>query len=227
MEHFSKMKKTDALNMLSFCDQLKPGLLLDIMVSVSNRHPDLPIFDSPDWEVYASSAVPPSRPPPQPRGPKPRQHLQVPHKPRHGHTVAPSATAVAAAATTTTTTTNKPKMKIKPIRIAPVKRPSKLSNVVEPEPESKPAPSAGAAPAAGGVTVGGGGAGAGTGADGPPPAYEEDDALPPTWPKPGQGLYAQLVPEPEDRGFLRDEDDEEAFSQFMVDRNGMQIVDGV
>jgi len=53
---------------------------------------------------------------------------------------------------------------------------------------------------------------------------EEEDALPPTWPKAGEGLYAKLPPENEDRRFLEDENDEEAFSHFMVDKEGKQMV---
>lgn len=54
------MKKTDMLNILSFCDQLKPQLLVDVLVSVSRRHPDLPMFSSPDWESQTSGALRPN-----------------------------------------------------------------------------------------------------------------------------------------------------------------------
>jgi hypothetical protein len=63
----------DMLNVLSFCDQMKPNLLLDILVSVSKRHPDLPIFDSPDWESQLLNG---------PRLTKTSKHDE---KPRHGH----------------------------------------------------------------------------------------------------------------------------------------------
>ncbi|OAR00951.1 hypothetical protein LLEC1_01680 [Akanthomyces lecanii] len=43
--------KTDLLNILSFADQLEPQLLVDLFVSVSKRHPELPLFDAPDWEA--------------------------------------------------------------------------------------------------------------------------------------------------------------------------------
>lgn len=49
--YFYGKSKTDLLNILSFCDQLEPQLLVDLFVSVSKRHPELPIFDSPDWEA--------------------------------------------------------------------------------------------------------------------------------------------------------------------------------
>ncbi|KAM0305534.1 hypothetical protein ACHAPM_001916 [Fusarium culmorum] len=73
VEYFETMPKTDMLNVLSFCDQLKPNLLVDVLISVSKRHPDLPMFDSPDWE---SQLLNPSRPV------KASKHDD---KPRHGH----------------------------------------------------------------------------------------------------------------------------------------------
>lgn len=63
------MKKTDLLNILSFCDQLKPQLLVDILVSVTIKHPNLPIFNAPDWDSRVAAR--PARP----------EH----QKPRHGH----------------------------------------------------------------------------------------------------------------------------------------------
>ena len=55
MKYFSGIKRTDLLNVLSFCDQLKPQLLVDILVSVSKKHPNLPIFNAPDWESHIPS----------------------------------------------------------------------------------------------------------------------------------------------------------------------------
>ncbi|KAK7422613.1 hypothetical protein QQZ08_009419 [Neonectria magnoliae] len=66
----------DLLNILSLCDQLKPQLLTDILVSVSKRHPDLPIFNSPDWETELASAQRPVKPPSKPY-----------ERPRHGHVI--------------------------------------------------------------------------------------------------------------------------------------------
>ena len=54
---------------------------------------------------------------------------------------------------------------------------------------------------------------------------EEEEVLPPAWPKPGEGLYAKLLPETEDRQFLVDQNDGEAFSHFAVDKMGRQIVE--
>jgi len=61
------------------------------------------------------------------------------------------------------------------------------------------------------------------------PAVEEveEDPLPPSWPKPGEGLYAKLASELEDRAFLVDGNDEESFSHFMVDKLGRQIIEPV
>lgn len=66
------MPKTDLLNILSLCDQLKPNLLVDVLVSISKRHPEMPIFDSPDWDSQLSNT---SRPP----------KTKHDEKPRHGH----------------------------------------------------------------------------------------------------------------------------------------------
>ncbi|KAK2728149.1 phd finger domain-containing protein [Colletotrichum kahawae] len=48
-EYFEELRRTDLLNLLSFSERIKPGLLVDILVSVVKKHPDLPIFRSPDW----------------------------------------------------------------------------------------------------------------------------------------------------------------------------------
>lgn len=164
------MNKIDLLNLLSFSDQLKPQLLVDIMVSVSKRHPDLPIFNSPDWDASIAD-----RPAPKMR--------RGPGRPPHGRSLLNS----------------KAKQKIKGSSILkyPVKKPLKRSRLAE-------------------ETFAG-----------DMPGEEDEDALPPTWPKSGQGLYAKLVPEFEDRLFLADDNDEEAFSQFMVNRAGKQIIDPV
>lgn len=55
------------------------------------------------------------------------------------------------------------------------------------------------------------------------PPEESRGSLPPTWPRAGNGLYAKLRPEHEDRAFLLDENDDEAFSHFRVDKSGKQV----
>lgn len=180
------MTKTDVLNLLSFCDQLRPQLLVDIMVSVSKRHPDLLIFNSPDWNGNesrstvadsSSKAAHASR----------KAHLPS-GRPPHGRSLLNS----------------KAKQKIKSGSIAKqssIKRPAKRSQLA-------------------GETVE---AAAGMQGEGD----IDDDAPPPTWPKAGEGLYAKLASEINDRLFLADENDEEAFSHFMVDKMGRQIIDPV
>ncbi|KAI5466312.1 hypothetical protein BGZ63DRAFT_400700 [Mariannaea sp. PMI_226] len=74
-EYFASKRKIDLLNILSLCDQLKPQLLVDVLVSVSKKHPDLPIFDSPDWESQLPSASHSGK------------VTATVEKPRHGHTV--------------------------------------------------------------------------------------------------------------------------------------------
>lgn len=168
------MKKTDLLNLLSFCDQLKPQLLVDIMVSVSKRHPDLPMFNSPDWDADI----------PEQRIPKTHhKRSQMPGRSRHGPSLLNS----------------KAKQKIKGnIPRAAIKKPLKRSRLAEEVVVAEE-----------------------------PQIEVDEDAPPPTWPKPGEGLYAKLVPETEDNAFLADSNDEEAFSHFMVDKMGRQIVDPV
>lgn len=53
-----------------------------------------------------------------------------------------------------------------------------------------------------------------------------EEPLPQAWPKPGHGLYAKLPPERDDVT-LRDDNDEEAFSGFFVDRMGRQVVEPI
>jgi hypothetical protein len=161
-EYFLGKKKTDLLNILSFCDQLKPQLLVDIMISVSKKHPDLPIFDSPNWNAKTMSAI-------TAKAKHSHQNSRSAPRSRHGHTVLESRTK------------NRHKISKKTIKITPV---------IQTE-ES--------------------------------PLMDYRDSLPPMWPKAGEGLYAKLSPEDEDRAFLLDENDEEAFSHFGVDKFGKQI----
>lgn len=177
------MKKTDVLNLLSFCDQLRPDLLLDLMVSVTKRHPDLPIFSSPDWNANIQE---PSRPPIHRAKPKPGG-------PRHGPSLLNSKA--------------KHKIKSRPSRPSAVKKPhkrSRLANEVNPDEEDEEEEEE---------------------EEEQGEYYEE--YMPTTWPKAGEGMYAKLLPETEDSEFLVDGNDEEAFSHFMVDRLGRQIVEPV
>lgn len=167
-------KRGDLLNILSFCDQLRPQLLVDILVSVSKRHSDLPVFDSPDWQksLYDSSSV---KTEPIKTEPRPMGRL------RHGHT------------------TVKPKARQ---RQKNAKKALRRLILAQNE-------------------------------DGAPQAEEEaenkdeevnEDALPPSWPKAGEGLYSKLPPETEDRTILIDENDDASFSQSMLDKAGKSIM---
>lgn len=136
-------------------------------MSVSKRHPDLPVFDSPDWEQTVSRSL----------GYKISATVRVARpvgRPRHGHTVL------------------NPKARQ---RQKNAKKALKRLIMAQNEDDA--------------------------------PEDEEDveeDVLPPTWPKAGEGLYAKLLPETEDRTFLADENDGESFSQFMVDNFGKPMV---
>ncbi|KAM0283152.1 hypothetical protein ACHAQH_002633 [Verticillium albo-atrum] len=67
--YFSSLKKTDIINLLLFSDAIKDGLLIDVLVSMSKKHPNLPLFKHPDWAVALTA--PASLPRPAP--PKARQ----------------------------------------------------------------------------------------------------------------------------------------------------------
>ncbi|KAM0427538.1 hypothetical protein ACHAPT_007498 [Fusarium lateritium] len=160
-EYFDSMRKTDLLNILSLCDQLKPNLLVDVLVSVSKRHPDLPMFDSPDWEAQLASPF---------RVQKASKHEE---KPRHGHVLINS------------------KAKSKHKTTKKILKRTRVIEVITTAPE------------------------------------DDEDVLPPTWAKAGEGLYSKLLPETEDRSLLMDENDEESFSHFSVDGFGKQIMEPV
>lgn len=180
------MTKTEVLNLLSFCDQLRPQLLVDIMVSVSKRHPDLLIFNSPDWNTSASRSTASSS-----KAAQAARKANVPAgRPPHGRSLLNS----------------KAKQKIKPGTI-----PARQPGVNKRPPRRAQLVTGGTVEAVAAADEG----------------DVDEDAPPPTWPKAGEGLYVKLAPEINDRLFLADENDEEAFSHFMVDKIGRQIIDPV
>ncbi|RCI15568.1 hypothetical protein L249_3551 [Ophiocordyceps polyrhachis-furcata BCC 54312] len=195
IEYFRGKKRTDLLNVLSLCDQLKPRLLIDVLVSVSKKHPDLPMFDDPAWRRNLHRSKPPS-----------------PHRPRPALPL-PSGKAF-----------KKPRGRP---RNAPTKQ--MIPSETPPQTETTRIDKGG-----------GGGGGEGEAFQANNDAAESSPAraplisdvsiavadctLPPTWPRAGQGLYAKLPPEDEDRRFLVDDNDEEAFSHFLVDKLGRQAV---
>lgn len=174
-EYFYGKKRTDLLNILSLCDQLKPQLLVDVLVSVSRKHPDLPIFDDPDWRSNLPSASGLKR---SAAG----HSARVAVRPRHGHTL----------------------LHPKGARRAKGRRRHNEKRIVV-------------------TKVEGGAAEDKAEMELRVVMEAEVYSLPPTWPKAGEGLYAKLAPEDEDRAFLQDDNDEEAFSHFMVDRFGKQM----
>lgn len=166
--YFYSKSKTDLLNILSFSDQLEPQLLVDLFVAVAKKHPELPIFDAPDWEdkvreqeVIKAAALAAAQA-------RARAHQRA----RHGHTLL------------------NPRMRQKRkgvrkiVKIATTAESAGKTIVIQEE-ES-----------------------------------EEEDLLPPTWPKAGEGLYAQLPFEDRDTLYLAGDGDDEAFSHFMVDGLG-------
>jgi hypothetical protein len=150
------MLKGDRLDLLSFCDNLKPQLLVDILVSVSKKHPELPMFNSPDWTDKYSSQ--PTHPHSQPGTPLQQQGQWL----------------------------GRSKQKPKPGIAKKVRLGSFQVFDVE--------------------------------------AVENDDpdAMPASWPRAGNGMYAKLPPEQDDLKFLMEENDE-AFSHFMVDIHGKHV----
>lgn len=169
-------QRTDLLKILSFCDQLQPRLLVDIMVSVSKKHPDLPMFDSADWQMSLHNS-PDSH----------TESIKAVARPtgtsRHGHTVISS----------------KARQRQKN-----AKRALRRLILAQNDDDARPAEE--------------------EGENEDEEAEAEEDALPPAWPKAGEGLYSKLPLETEDRTFLTDDNDDESFSQFMVDKAGKPIM---
>ncbi|KAG6002779.1 hypothetical protein E4U21_002769 [Claviceps maximensis] len=173
-QYFMQKKRADLLNVLSFCDQLQPQLLVDIMVSVSKKHPDLPMFDSADWQKSLHDSLEPQREPI-------KTDRRTMGTSRHGHTVA------------------NPKARQ---RQKNAKKALRRLILAQNEDDTRP-----------------------VGEEGENENEEaEEDTLPPSWPKAGEGLYSKLPLETEDRTFLTDDNDEESFSQFMVDKTGNPIM---
>lgn len=165
--------QSDLVNLLIFSNELQPGLLADVLVSISKKHPELPIFGSPNWaqpKVVRSTEPPPIITTTNTDIHQPQQEAQ---RPRQNNPARPKAS----------------------------KQRSKTGGVRK---ILKTAPAEAADPAAN--------------------EADDDDALPESWPKAGHGLYAKLKPEKEDP-FLFDDNDEEAFSHFMVDPRGKQIME--
>jgi hypothetical protein len=129
------MEKSNRLELLSFCESVKPQVLVDLLVAVSKKHPDLPLFNAPDWAASVGS------------------------RPSANSSIGSS------------TFTFKPKPK-----------------------KAKTANGTSAYP-------------------------DEDDpyALPPTWPKPGKGLYATLLPEDEADDMA---EENEAFEHWVYQPDG-------
>ncbi|PHH71422.1 hypothetical protein CDD80_5292 [Ophiocordyceps camponoti-rufipedis] len=176
-EYFANKKTTDLVNVLALCGRLKPRLLVDVLVSISKKHPDLPLFDHPAWRKKLSGPpLAPGKEMKRPRG-RPRGTTK--------HAIVPDASA------------------------AGVRSVSRGGSGVE----------AGQGRVVDSVSVAAAAPASASGSN----AGEKDESLPPTWPQAGEGLYAKLPSEKEDGAFLVDDDDEEAFSHFMVDKVGKQI----
>ncbi|KAM0322019.1 hypothetical protein ACHAQA_009761 [Verticillium albo-atrum] len=68
--YFSSLKRTDVINLLLFSDAIKDGLLIDVLVSMSKKHPNLPLFSHPDWAAALVAPTSLQRPlPPKARQP--------------------------------------------------------------------------------------------------------------------------------------------------------------
>ncbi|KAG5941298.1 hypothetical protein E4U59_001813 [Claviceps monticola] len=185
-QYFMQKNRTDLLKLLSLCDRLRPQLLVDVMVSVSKKHADLPIFDSPDWQKtlhdslssQTESII------------KAESRLVERVTPRHGHTAV------------------NPRAHHRQKNAKKALRRLLLSQTTD-----------GAPPAGMKVENLDGDAGEAGVAE-----KAQKNALPPFWPKAGEGLYAKLLLETEDRRFLIDANDDDAFSQFTLDRAGKLVM---
>lgn len=154
------MPRRDLLGLLAFCDKLRPNLLVDLLVSVTKRHPDLPIFSSPDWHTQITPGTSSSR-----------KSLGVDSGQRTPQTPPVSSRQGAPGIST-------------PSLAAAMKQ---------------------AAPPKQTQTV-----------DAADPWDDDDDFLPPSWPKEGEGMYAALPPEDRDSEHLVDKDAGGAFQGFLV-----------
>lgn len=164
--YFSALSRPDLLNILSFADQLHLYLLADIMVSVSKKHPELPVFATPDWDPAAAAEN------------KVLSLASSALRRRHGHTlINPRMRHRHKAAK---------KSKLLLMEKAIAKRTSDTND----------------------------------GGSESPAIEEEEDTLPDIWPRAGDGLYAKLPVETDDDAYMIDDNEDEAFSHFMVDRAG-------
>lgn len=154
------MPRKDLLSLLSFCDKLQPNLLVDLLVSVTKRHPDLPVFDSPDWPANVT-----------PSAPSDKKLLSIDQGQRTPQT--PSAPNGS-----TPTGISTPKAAAAAKQAAPPKQTQTV--------------------------------------DAADPWDDDDDFLPPSWPKEGEGMYAALPPEGTDSAHLVDRDEGGAFQGFLV-----------
>lgn len=160
------MPRRELLNLLAFCDKLRPNLLVDLLVSVTKRHPDLPVFSSPDWHTQVT-----------PHTSSNRKSLSI--DPGQRTPRSPSASNGQGAPGTSTSTPNL-------AAAAKQAAPPKQTQTV----------------------------------DAADPWDDDDDFLPPSWPKEGEGMYAALPPEDGDGEHLVDKDAGGAFQGFLVKGEG-------
>lgn len=137
------------------------------MVSISKRHPNLPIFDSPDWNPEAIAAAMNNND--NKESTQLNSNNTTPRR-RHGHTLI------------------NPRMRQ---RHKSAKKSMNRSITFDTSTAEE-----------GEIVV------------------IQEDSIPASWPQAGQGLYAKLPPENEDNTYLVDENDEAAFSHFVVDNRG-------
>ncbi|KAG5962598.1 hypothetical protein E4U58_003816 [Claviceps cyperi] len=188
-QYFMQKNRTDLLKLLSFCDRLRPQLLVDVMISVSKKHADLPIFDSPDWQKTLHGSL--SAQTESIMKAEPRLAGRV--TPRHGHTAV------------------NPRARHRQKNAEKALRQFLLAQTTDDVPSA-------------GLKVENLDGDAGEAGEAGVAERVRKDALPPFWPKAGEGLYAKLPLETEDRGFLIDANDDDAFSQFMLDRAGKPVM---
>lgn len=158
------MPRKDLLSLLAFCDKLQPNLLVDLLVSVTKRHPDLPVFDSPDWPTNVNPSTSSDK-----KSLSIDQGQRTPQTPSAPNGSAPSGIST-------------PKVAAAAKQAAPPKQTQTV--------------------------------------DAADPWDDDDDFLPPSWPKEGEGMYAALPPERTDTAHLVDRDEGGAFQGFLVKGEG-------
>ncbi|KAL2886799.1 hypothetical protein HOO65_060629 [Ceratocystis lukuohia] len=217
-DYFSSLDRYDQLALLGFCDKLQPNLLAEVLATVSSRYPALALFGSPDWACRIVSDQSSSLSTPLPAatttastsnivasvlGAELPNNVRTPllgslrarlHMPLQKHLI----NTVALSRKPNNTRVYIPRRDLEALQ----KRESAANNRAALSAQQTPAtPTLASSKSA-------------------TPTDDEVDALPSTWPRPGHGMYANLLSETVDAKHLLDPHDTIAFHHFTIDQRG-------